>query len=542
MSDSVTATASQNLFAFYNTYVESTKHERNSWMQTVFEGKPKWSLCPKVAQFEEDRVELVLSGMQDQGFLHADVFGIPETGDTAALPEICEGLCRKASAEPRVALDNAYHGLGVLRVLSKFASKNVRVEIRREGGIMAFGLTEEETGSDVSGLTSTAIRRGNYWHVKGRKTLVVNATKAQWFLVFVKTESDAGSSLSAFLLDKDQCNVVDTSHSASGLSLATVEFNATHVDESFAVGEIGKGSDVLQYALDGLWVAAAAIATGISSALVVRANVALAGRQQFGKPLTENSVVQEKLALLNEKEYAGRAMWRLAAWMGNADQDFSAEAACAKVMGTELNRALSEQAGILMGGKGCVDPELERMLLAARELQFIGGANDVTRFFISLYSGRPTIQFIIDTDIARKRITTWLDATGKKVSRWVRHRLMRVKIPKLHSSLAEPAGILCESSTILGDRAYQVFSYFKNDVASHPYELHRIANIAIEVYALWSVIWHSNEVLSGRVKGDETKSENFPKLRAVRAWPEIARNSKELYLSDEKVIEKVCSV
>src|SRR6476469_1986279 len=67
--------------------------------------------------------------------------------------------------------------------------------------LCSFALTEPNAGSDVSGIETTAVRRGDEYVVNGSKMFITNAGQASWVLVFASTDKDAGHrGLSAFIV------------------------------------------------------------------------------------------------------------------------------------------------------------------------------------------------------------------------------------------------------------------------------------------------------------------------------------------------------
>ncbi|MCL6522973.1 MAG: acyl-CoA dehydrogenase family protein, partial [Firmicutes bacterium] len=71
------------------------------------------------------------------------------------------------------------------------------------GELGAYALTEPEAGSDVAGIRSRAVRRGDRYLLSGSKIWISNATEASFFVVFAKTDPAAGRrGLSAFVVER----------------------------------------------------------------------------------------------------------------------------------------------------------------------------------------------------------------------------------------------------------------------------------------------------------------------------------------------------
>ena len=70
--------------------------------------------------------------------------------------------------------------------------------------LASFCLTEPDAGSDVSGMKTTAVKKGDKWVLNGSKCFITNGGYADWFTVYAKTDKDAGHrGISAFVVPKD---------------------------------------------------------------------------------------------------------------------------------------------------------------------------------------------------------------------------------------------------------------------------------------------------------------------------------------------------
>jgi acyl-CoA dehydrogenase len=74
-----------------------------------------------------------------------------------------------------------------------------------EGGqLAAYGLTEPAAGSDVAGILSTAVRKGDAYILNGAKTWITNAPVASFLIIFAKTDPEARHrGMSAFIVERD---------------------------------------------------------------------------------------------------------------------------------------------------------------------------------------------------------------------------------------------------------------------------------------------------------------------------------------------------
>jgi len=64
--------------------------------------------------------------------------------------------------------------------------------LAEEPRLASFCLTEPDAGSDVSGMRTRAVRKGDMYVLNGSKCFITNGGYADWFTVYAKTDPDAG--------------------------------------------------------------------------------------------------------------------------------------------------------------------------------------------------------------------------------------------------------------------------------------------------------------------------------------------------------------
>src|SRR5205085_3940543 len=94
------------------------------------------------------------------------------------------------------------------------ASEDVKKEylgrLTEQPRLASFCLTEPDAGSDVSGMKTTAVRKGDKYVINGSKCFITNGGYANWYTVYAKTDKDAGHrGISAFVVPRDAGVVVD---------------------------------------------------------------------------------------------------------------------------------------------------------------------------------------------------------------------------------------------------------------------------------------------------------------------------------------------
>ena len=120
--------------------------------------------------------------------------------------------------------------------------------------LASFCLTEPGAGSDVSGMRTKAVKKGDKYVLTGQKCFITNGTYADWYTVYAKTDLDAGHrGISAFLVRRDDSVIIDKKEDKMGQrasNTATVSFNETEVDAKYLLGEENKGFKLAMMTLD----------------------------------------------------------------------------------------------------------------------------------------------------------------------------------------------------------------------------------------------------------------------------------------------------
>ena len=138
--------------------------------------------------------------------------------------------------------------------------------------LASFCLTEPHVGSDVSGMRTTAVRKGDkHVIINGSKCFITNGGYADWSTVYAKTDKDAGHrGISCFVcVPRDETVTVDKKEDKMGeraSNTATISFNETEIPADHLIGEENKGFKIAMMTLDRTRPGVAAMATGIARA------------------------------------------------------------------------------------------------------------------------------------------------------------------------------------------------------------------------------------------------------------------------------------
>ena len=183
-------------------------------------------------------------------------------------------------------------------------------------------MTEPGAGSDLRGMTASAVLSGTDWVLNGTKHFISHADIADFSIVFMKSgeeETPRGkrSLITAFFVDKGTTgfSVRDGYRNVShrGYTNATLEFDNCHIPSENVLGEVHKGFDVANTWLGATRLQVGATCLGRAERAFRHSVEYAAQREQFGRPIGKFQGVSFKLADMATDLEAARALLYLAA-------------------------------------------------------------------------------------------------------------------------------------------------------------------------------------------------------------------------------------
>jgi len=254
--------------------------------------------------------------------------------------------------------------------------------------LASFCLTEPDAGSDVSGMRTTAVRKGDKYVINGSKCFITNGGYADWFTVYAKTDKDAGHrGISAFVVDKDDTVTVDKKEDKMGQrasNTATISFNDTEIPAENLLGEENKGFKLAMMTLDRTRPGVAAMATGIAQAAFEFACAYSKERVQFGVPIAMHQAIQFMIAdMATDIEAARLLTWQSAVLL---DQGRRNTLACshAKRFAADAAMKITTDAVQIYGGYGFIkEYPVEKLMRDAKIMQLYEGTSQIQRLVIA---------------------------------------------------------------------------------------------------------------------------------------------------------------
>lgn len=296
-----------------------------------------------------------------------------------------------AAASPLADAVFALQGLSTVPLLlaGNDAMKAQWVDDALRGRAMgAFAMTEPEAGSDVASLATTARRDGEAYVLDGVKTFISNAGIADFHVVFATVDRERGAKgVTAFLVPADTPGLVFVRPLVLSAPhpLGEIRFDGCRVPAKQRLGDEGAGFALGLKTLDRLRPTVGAAACGMAARALAEALEHALTRQQFGKPIAELQLVQEKLARMATSLTAARLLVMRAAWAADRGAArITLEAAMAKSFASESAQAIVDDAIQVLGGRGVLaDHPLDRLYRSVRALRIYEGTTEIQQLVIA---------------------------------------------------------------------------------------------------------------------------------------------------------------
>jgi alkylation response protein AidB-like acyl-CoA dehydrogenase len=255
----------------------------------------------------------------------------------------------------------------------------------------AWGLTEPGSGSDASGLRTTAVRSGDGWILNGSKTFITHSHVGEIAVVLALTDkSDPHHGITAFIVEKGAPGFhPGKKEDKLGLKASDtgeLVFEDCFVPDDQRLGEVHKGFQDALRVLDGGRISIAALALGGAQGAYETALNYSKERHAFGKKICEFQAIQWILSEMATRIDAARLLTMQAAQKKDRGENVGLHSSMAKYYAAETSVWVAERAVQVLGGYGYVKDYPAEKFYRDVKLNTIGeGTSEIQRLVISRY-------------------------------------------------------------------------------------------------------------------------------------------------------------
>jgi alkylation response protein AidB-like acyl-CoA dehydrogenase len=351
---------------------------------------PRAAEIDKSGEFPWDMVEL---------FREHELFGLPfeeqygGTGTGALMVLVAIEELSKVCATTGLIM--AVQELGSLGIkLAGTDEQKERFLPRLASGewLAAYALTEPGSGSDSAAMRTEARLDGDEYVLNGGKRFITNAGVAGLYVVFAKTDPDAGhSGISAFVVEAEtpgfEVGRIEPKMGIKGSTTGEIFFNDMRIPADNLLGEEGDGFKIAMRILDRSRPGIGAQGLGLAQGATDYALEYAKTRETMGKPIAQHQLISGMLADMETKCEAARGLLYKIGLMideGAPEDELTKVSAMMKLYCTDVAMEITTDAVQILGGYGYMQEyPVERMMRDAKITQIYEGTNQIQRLVIA---------------------------------------------------------------------------------------------------------------------------------------------------------------
>jgi isovaleryl-CoA dehydrogenase len=252
----------------------------------------------------------------------------------------------------------------------------------------ALAMSEPGAGSDVVSMKTRAVRKGDHYVLTGNKMWITNGPVAETFVIYAKTDPEAGSrGITAFIVEKGWKGFTQSQKldklGMRGSDTCELVFEECEVPAENVLGRVGHGVNVLMSGLDYERVVLSAGPLGVMQSALDIVMPYIHERKQFGQAIGEFQLVQGKIADMYVTLNSCKAYVYAVAKACDRGETTREDAAGAILIAAEKATLVALDAIQLLGGNGYINDYATGRLLRDAKLYEIGaGTSEIRRMLI----------------------------------------------------------------------------------------------------------------------------------------------------------------
>ena len=351
-------------------------------------------ILPNVMKYDEAQEfpDSIVHKMGELGFLGA---AIPSEFGGAGLSPVHFAIIMEelSRVDPSIGLTLAAHsGLCSQHIFmhgNDLQKRRYLPALSTGAALGSWCLTEPGSGSDASGMQTTAIRDGDSYIITGNKLFITNGSYAATYVVMAKTDTTGGNKgISAFIVERSTKGVsVGKKENKLGMRASdtvAMMFDEVRVPKENLIGIEGEGFTQALVVLDSGRIGIAALSVGLAQGALDAAVKYSKERHAFGKTISEFQGIQFKLADMATEIQGARLLTYRAALAKQNGENINLIAAQAKLFASEVAVRAASEAVQIHGGYGFIkDFPVEKFYRDAKLLTIGEGTSEVQKMVIA---------------------------------------------------------------------------------------------------------------------------------------------------------------
>ena len=298
-----------------------------------------------------------------------------------------------SSIDPSVGLSLAAHNSLSLNHIYMFGNEYQRnkwlPKMCSGEWLGAWGLTEQNTGSDAKSMDTVAKKDGNNWIINGTKNFITHGKSCDIAVIIARNGSKGKSrEMTAFVIEKGMkgfsSGKVENKLGMRASETAEMVFDNCIVPDTNRLGDVGDGFIQSMKILDGGRISIAALSLGIARGAFEAALKYSKEREQFGKPIINFQGISFKLAEMATEIEAAKLLTKKASDLKNQGKKVTSQGAMAKLFASEMCVRVSNEAVQIHGGYGYIkDFPVEKFYRDSKLCTIGEGTSEIQKLVIS---------------------------------------------------------------------------------------------------------------------------------------------------------------
>jgi acyl-CoA dehydrogenase family member 9 len=416
--------------------------------------------------------------------------------------------------------------------------------------LAGFALTEPNAGSDAYNIESRAVLEADgSWRLNGEKRFIGNAGKGSVFTTFARCEVDGKDRHIALIVEKGMKGFdVGERYDTMGLrgnDLRRLYFRDVKVPAENVLGEPGEGFRIAMEILNNGRIGLGTGSVGATKGLLDRIIDHVKERRQFGGPLADLELVQDKIGWMVSYLFGLESMAYLTCGLVDRGvSDYSLESAVCKVSGTEFLWYAANRVLQLKGGEGYLrDQPYERVLRDIRIFPIFEGANDVLRSFIALSGMRPLgeqLSGLAELDLGDPigSLGVLIDYVGGRIQREVRPDTVTLA----HPELSEHADAVSDQVKRLRDISESLLRRDGQDIVRRGFQHKRIADALADIYGQVAVLSRVSSIFEDQGVEPSGQERYIAETFCTRAADRVSGRFDQIESNDDERMSAIAKL